>query len=154
MFEFNLIIICAGSIVLIGYVSSKVWKKLFYIRKDNKNSLLIRIIYHLRSYIGDANSQFELGSIYHQGKGVIPNYHKALKFYKLASDKGHYKAFNNMGMMYAYGSGGERDLDKALKLVKMSINKHYDIIAMISLGNIHWLRSDYEQAYDYYKICA
>jgi len=69
MFEFNLIIIVAGSIVLIGYVSSRVWEKLFYIRKNNKNSLLIRIIYHLRSYIGDANSQFEL---------VISEFHKLI----------------------------------------------------------------------------
>ena len=61
MFEFNLIIIGAGSIVLIEYVSSRVWKKrkekrlIFMPKSDNYKSVPI-------SYLENSDFTFDINS--------------------------------------------------------------------------------------------
>ena len=48
----------------------------------------------------NAESQFNLGAMYDQGKGVHPNGMRAFKWYKLSAEQGHPKALFNLGEMY------------------------------------------------------
>lgn len=46
---------------------------------------------------GDAQAQFELGEMYHDGDGVKQNYKEAMKWYLKASKQDILGADNNMG---------------------------------------------------------
>ena len=46
-----------------------------------------------------------LGNIFLGGEGVVVNYQKALKWYKMAAKEGHPEAQFNLGWMYYYGRG-------------------------------------------------
>ena len=58
---------------------------------------------------GNANAQFNLGSMYERGQGVARNYAKAAEWYAKAADQGKAKAQYNLGLMYARGPGVARD---------------------------------------------
>ena len=48
---------------------------------------------------GDALAQFNLGYMYHYGKGVLQDYAEAVKWYRLAADQGDALAQFNLGNM-------------------------------------------------------
>jgi uncharacterized protein len=58
---------------------------------------------------GDAQSQFELGSMYRDGQGVPQDYREAAKWFQLAAEQGHMGAQNNLGLMYSLGRGVLQD---------------------------------------------
>ena len=51
----------------------------------------------------DAEVQYNLGVMYHRGKGVPPSYVKAAKWYRLAAEQGHVEAQYNVAVMYGRG---------------------------------------------------
>ena len=51
----------------------------------------------------DAEVQYNLGVMYHHGKGVPPYYAKAAKWYRLAAEQGHVDAQYNLAVMYGRG---------------------------------------------------
>jgi TPR repeat protein len=53
---------------------------------------------------GDA-AQFNLGSMYDNGQGVIQDYKAAVKWYTLAAEQGYSRAQFNLGSMYENGQG-------------------------------------------------
>lgn len=63
---------------------------------------------------GSAVAQVELGSRYHDGKGVACNYHEALKWYRKAADQENPQAQYNLGLMYDRGQGVTQDFKVAL----------------------------------------
>ena len=58
---------------------------------------------------GDAGTQFNLGVMYRQGKGVPQDYKTAVKWYTLAAEQGNTNAQYNLGAMYAFGQGVLKD---------------------------------------------
>ncbi|MDB4678164.1 sel1 repeat family protein [bacterium] len=50
-------------------------------------------------------AQNMLGNIYLSGDGVIVNYQKALKWYRLSAKSGYSEGQFNLGWMYYYGRG-------------------------------------------------
>ncbi len=58
---------------------------------------------------GDANAQFNLGSMYEYGDGVPQDDTEAVRWYRLAADQGYAKAQSNLGLMYEYGEGVPQD---------------------------------------------
>ena len=48
----------------------------------------------------DTVAQIRVGNIYHLGKGMAQDYAVALRFYRMAADKGHAGAENNIGDIY------------------------------------------------------
>jgi len=54
---------------------------------------------------GDAQAQFSLGVMYHNGEGVPQNDAEAMKWSRKAADQGNAPAQNNLGVMYANGQG-------------------------------------------------
>ena len=58
---------------------------------------------------GNADAQFNLGAMYHEGQGVIQDYKTAVKWYTLAAEQGDFRAQFNLGLMYAKGEGVIKD---------------------------------------------
>lgn len=54
---------------------------------------------------GDADAQFNLGTMYEDGKWVTPNHAEAARWYHLAAAQGDAPAQFNLGVMYAAGMG-------------------------------------------------
>ena len=55
--------------------------------------------YRLAADQGDASAQYNLGVMYHFGKGVPQNYAEAAKWYRLAADQGNANAQHSLGLM-------------------------------------------------------
>ena len=70
---------------------------------------------------GELWAQFELGARYHAGEGTPQDYSKAVKWYRLAADRGDARAQSNLAVLYTMGVGGlERDQLQAAKLFEAS----------------------------------
>ena len=54
---------------------------------------------------GDAEAQYNLGKLYHDGQGVPQDYAEAVKWFQKAADQGNAKAQHNLGVMYYNGQG-------------------------------------------------
>ena len=65
---------------------------------------------------GNAEAQFNLGSLYYQGRGVPQDYKEAAKWFRKAADQNHVYAQVNLGSMYAEGIQGviAKDYSQAL----------------------------------------
>ncbi len=62
---------------------------------------------------GSASAQFNLGSMYDNGQGVVQNYKEAVRWYTLAAQQGHEKAQQNLGVMFGSGRGVLQDYIRA-----------------------------------------
>ena len=58
---------------------------------------------------GDADAQYNLGSMHKKGRGVPQNYKEAVKWYRLAAEQGLVEAQYNLGWMYGSGAGVVQD---------------------------------------------
>lgn len=65
---------------------------------------------------GNAEAQFNLGSLYYQGLGVAQNYKEAVQWIYKAAEQGHVSAQTTLGSLYAEGVHGviEKDYPPAL----------------------------------------
>jgi len=54
---------------------------------------------------GEAQAQFKLGVMYHQGFEVEQDYEEAIRWYRQATDQGLASAQSNLGGMYLHGLG-------------------------------------------------
>lgn len=66
---------------------------------------------------GNADAQFNLGSLYYQGWGLPQDYQEAIKWFSKSADQGHSAAQVNLGALYAEGVHGviAKDYPQALK---------------------------------------
>ena len=64
---------------------------------------------------GDADSQYNLGWMYKNGRGVEKDDKKAVKWVRKAAEQGIADAEYNLGVSYAEGSGIEQDDKEAAK---------------------------------------
>ena len=67
---------------------------------------------------GNVRAQHYLGTMYHNGQGVLQDYNEAAKWWKLAADQGDATAKCNLAEMYAAGVGIKKDLAAAKKYAK------------------------------------
>ena len=82
---------------------------------------------------GNAEAQFQLGVMYHSGRGVIQDYVEAMKWYRKSAEQGHAKAQYYIGGMYYFGKGVVQDSVEAVKWYrKAAEQEHAD--AQHSLG--------------------
>ncbi len=58
---------------------------------------------------GDAVSQFALGTMYENGRGVPKDDVEAVRWYRLAAEQGQASAQNNLAKMYRRGRGVPQD---------------------------------------------
>lgn len=83
--------------------------------------------------IGNADAQFELGAMYHDGDGAEQDYAQALEWYEKAAKAGNRQAQFNLGLMYKNGEGMAPDLTLARRWFTRSADAG-DMRAMFQLG--------------------
>ena len=54
---------------------------------------------------GEVSAQYNLGTMYYKGVGVLQDYKEAVKWYRLAAEQGDALAQTNLGRNYAIGQG-------------------------------------------------
>ena len=64
---------------------------------------------------GNADAQFGLGVMYHNGKGVPKDYAKAVEWYQKAAAQGNANAQFILGLIYKNGEGVPKDAAKAVE---------------------------------------
>ena len=74
---------------------------------------------------GNAIAQYNLGLMYHKGKGVPQNYKTAMKWYRLAAKQGNAGAQSNLGVMYNEGQGVPKDYRTAVKWYRLAAQQGY-----------------------------
>jgi TPR repeat protein len=89
---------------------------------------------------GNADAQFNLGVMYENGNGVVPDFTEAVKYYRLASAQGSARAQTNLGWMYERGDGVGRDYQQAAALYRLAAEQgmaqaHYRLAVMYYTGS-------------------
>ncbi len=69
---------------------------------------------------GDAEGQYFLGFMYHNGFGVKADKAQAFKLFQQAAQQGDVRAQYYTGILYAAGRGAPTDLQKAVMWLKLS----------------------------------
>ena len=99
-----------------------------------------------------------LGLSYQAGEGVPQSDIEAVKWFQLATDKGHENAANNLGYMYAIGKGVNKDLDKAGMLYLQaakggSVNAQY-VLGLWYLEGLFNFPKNEKEALSWFKKAA
>ncbi|MEI7994355.1 MAG: tetratricopeptide repeat protein, partial [Methylococcaceae bacterium] len=81
--------------------------------------------YRLSAEQGNANSAFDLGRLYRDGKGVMQDPKEAIRWFQLAAIQGHAKAPYNLGGMYEKGEGVTQDYAQAVKFYRLAEEQGY-----------------------------
>jgi hypothetical protein len=95
--------------------------------------------YRLAAEKGDTEAQYNLGSMYYWGRGVLKDDKKSVQWYRAAANQGHVLAQYNLGTMHAEKRGVEKTL------------QWYDS-ALLWLGLI-WDKND-KEAVRWYRIAS
>jgi len=89
----------------------------------------------LKADEGDAESQYQMGRLFIQGKDVNQNFREALKWHTKAAQQGHVKAQITLGIMHHWGRGVPQDLKRAAQWLRLPAEKG-DPEAQYQLGSI------------------
>jgi TPR repeat protein len=105
----------------------------------------------------DAQTQFTLGWMYNNGKGVVKSGFEAAHWYRKAADQSHADAQNNLGVMYLKGDRVRKDYAKAVKWLRRAADQgHAD--AQNNLGVMYAIgigvRKDSAKAVKWYCKAA
>ncbi|MDE0781091.1 MAG: tetratricopeptide repeat protein, partial [Alphaproteobacteria bacterium] len=82
---------------------------------------------------GNADAQFNLGTIYNKGQGVPQDQEAAVKWYRLAADQGIANAQFNLGVMHQNGQGVPKDDKTAVMWYRLAAEQGA-AIAQSNLG--------------------
>ena len=103
---------------------------------------------------GDADAQFNLGHMYHNGNGVPQDHTEAIRWYRQAAEQGKAMAQNNLGRMYYNGEGVSQDDSEAVRWYRRAAEQG-DAIAQVNLGDMYdagWgVPQDDRQASQWYR---
>jgi len=72
---------------------------------------------------GDALAQYQLGMLYHKGRGVPQDDVQARKWYGKAAAQGQAKAQFSLGTLYFNGEGGPKDYQQALRWLRLAADQ-------------------------------
>ena len=116
----------------------------------------LRIIRPLAAQ-GNAQAQSNLGSMYHQGQGVLQDYAEALKWLRLAAAQGHAMAQFGLGVMYDQGQGVAQNYAEAVKWYRLAAAQG-DAPAQSNLGMMYakgqGVAQDYVRAHMWFNLGA
>jgi len=71
----------------------------------------------------DAGAQFAMGRAYEEGQGMPSSFVEAMKWYRLAAEKGHVTAQYKLGLMYGQSRGAPRDLVEAHRWMTLAASR-------------------------------
>jgi TPR repeat protein len=89
----------------------------YWLYKKRKRDRIIDQ-YMLAAKAGDAESQFEMGTMYQYGRGVPQDFVRAVELYCHAAEQGHIGAQSNLGVLYASGQGVPQNYAEALNCLQ------------------------------------
>ena len=72
---------------------------------------------------GDSRSQYILGSMFENGRGVPLNYAEALKWHRMASEQGYAPSMVSLAFMFEMGVGVPQNYIEAYKLFSLAITR-------------------------------
>ena len=102
-------------------------------------------------------AQFNLGAMYHTGRGVPQDYTEARKWYRKAADQGNAYAQFALGLIYEKGRGVPQDYVEALKWYRKAADQG-NPWAQLSLGLMYTtgqgVPQDYVQAYKWFTLAG
>jgi TPR repeat protein len=82
----------------------------------------------------DPATQFNLGFMYGTGTGVAQDYEEAIRWFRLAAEKGYAAAQFNLGVLYANGTGVPQDYKEATRWFRLAADQGY-AAAQLLLGS-------------------
>jgi len=91
-----------------------------YIVKDETPAFAARL-QKAAEQEGDANVQYNLGTMYMNGAGVPKDREQARKWLEKAADQNHADAQNALGLMYWKGRGVDKDREQARQWFEKAI---------------------------------
>ena len=107
--------------------------------------------------LGDADAQFELGCMYHDGYGVRQDYVEAAKWYRHAAEQGHAGGQFNLGLMHWLGVGAPHDYAEAVRWFRRAADQG-DEKAQFALGLSYFhgqgVAQDLVAAYMWFDLAA
>ena len=101
-----------------------------------------------RAEQGSATAQFNLGAMYHDGRGVPQDYQTAVKWYRLAAAQINASAQSNLGVIYHDGRGVPQDYQAAVKWFKLAAEQG-DWASRFHLGRMYHKGQGVSQDYIY-----
>ena len=103
---------------------------------------------------GHSESQFVLGLLYRNGKGVEKDFSTAIKWYLLAAENGHAKAQAKLGYMYVNGEGVNKNYVRAYMWGRLSeINENREGSELKRIMTIELTASKIEEAERLVREC-
>jgi TPR repeat protein len=106
---------------------------------------------------GDALAQYQVGLLYHKGRGVPQDDAQARKWYAKAAAQGQAKAQFSLGTLYFNGEGGPKDYQQALRWFRLLANQG-EALAQTKLGIMYddgeGVPKDKVQAYKWISLAA
>ena len=103
---------------------------------------------------GHSESQFVLGLLYRNGKGVEKDFSTAIKWYLLAAENGHAKAQAKLGYMYVNGEGVNKNYVRAYMWGRLSeINENREGSELKRIMTIELTAAKIEEAERLVREC-
>ena len=103
---------------------------------------------------GHSESQFVLGLLYRNGKGVEKDFSTAIKWYLLAAENGHAKAQAKIGYMYVNGEGVNKNYVRAYMWGRLSeINENREGSELKRIMTIELTAAKIEEAERLVREC-
>lgn len=106
---------------------------------------------------GDALAQYQVGMLYHKGRGVSQDDGQARKWYAKAAAQGQPKAQFSLGTLYFNGEGGSKDYQQALRWIRLAANQG-EALAQTKLAIMYddgnGVPKDKVQAYKWLSLAA
>jgi TPR repeat protein len=106
---------------------------------------------------GDADAQYILGDMYHDGEGVPQDYDAAVKWYRLAAEQGNANGQHNLGRMYEKGRGVPQDHAEAVKWHRLAAEQGHTR-ARHNIGVMYrdgiGVSQDYVLAHKWFNLAA
>ncbi|MBM5572315.1 MULTISPECIES: tetratricopeptide repeat protein [Deefgea] len=106
---------------------------------------------------GDAKSQFSLGVMHYENRGIPIDYAQALSWFSKSAEQGYAPAQHNLGIMYNNGEGVKIDYSQAVSWFRKAAQQGH-APAQQSLGLIYYngegVKIDYSQAVSWFRKAA
>ncbi len=106
---------------------------------------------------GHAQSQFNLGFLYHTGHGVAQNNKEAIKWFRKAANQGNIEAQYNLGVIFFIDPGPYQNYNEALIWFLKAASQGY-APAQSNLGTMyntgHGVDQDHNEALRWYRLAA
>ncbi|MGI9444324.1 MAG: tetratricopeptide repeat protein [Rubripirellula sp.] len=110
-----------------------------------------------RASSGDAESQYQLGERYGNGKGVATDFQKAFSLFSAAAEQEHTGGQNGLAVCYLYGLGVDQDLEKAVRYFKLAASKGFarsQRLLGLMYANGIGVAKDYAESVKWYRLAA